>query len=346
MMDKISSSSWSSSINNSKPIIVILGSGAIGCYYGARLVQTRQYHVYFYMRSASSSLNSSDSSSYAFCKAHGLKITSIHGDIFIPPSELHVFDSTQSILEAIYQLRPPSDESSPLPRVDWVILGFKSTILDQDPGLYPLIRPFLSPKTRVLAIMNGFIDTALVGCIEQRDTPQPIPEHPFLLSLTICAAVYAGMAFICCNRILPGHIHHTFAGKLATSLSAMMYSSPTCNSWEELGQIHVQAITSLFSYTHEYFEMRYMDNLIKARWTKNLWNLPFNGISVAMGGITTDCIVQDVGLRQLALKIMEETLKMANQDLSSRGYSTDCFLSESEVWLVIIGRNAFLYMRF
>jgi hypothetical protein len=30
---------------------------------------------------------------------------------------------------------------------------------------------------------------------------------------------------------------------------------------------------------------------------KNLWNLPFNGISVAMGGINTEEIVSDVGLR-------------------------------------------------
>jgi ketopantoate reductase len=50
-----------------------------------------------------------------------------------------------------------------------------------------------------------------------------------------------------------------------------------------------------------------------------------------MGGITTDCIVNDSGLRTLAIKIMEETIAIANQDLLSRGYDADTFLGDSEV---------------
>jgi len=38
-----------------------------------------------------------------------------------------------------------------------------------------------------------------------------------------------------------------------------------------------------------------------------LWNLPFNGISVAMGGITVDKIMRDPSLRRLAELIMDET---------------------------------------
>ena len=239
--------------------------------------------------------------------------------------------STQSLMDAIHTLR----QDSPV-YVDWVLLGFKSNILDQEHVLYTLLQPFLSPMTRILAIMNGFVDSALVSCIEQQSVPQRIPQHPFLLSLTQCAAVYAGMAFICCNRIQPGHVHHTFSGRLTTSLTAIHIHSL---DRETLLQIeinrHSHAIESFFSYTSPYFETCYIENLIQARWTKNLWNLPFNGISVAMGGITTDCIVNDLGLRQLAITIMEETISIANQDLSHRGFSADVFLGDSEVCAIV-----------
>jgi 2-dehydropantoate 2-reductase len=242
------------------------------------------------------------------------------------------------MLEAIQSLRQPDDSHCVL--IDWIVLGFKSNILDlenPEKGLYLLIQPFLSRQTRILAIMNGWVDTALVSCIEHegnnKTSPlQTIPRHPFLHSLHKCSAVYAGIAYICCNRITPGHVHHTFAGKLITSLSAIH----TTTLWVEEIQCHIHAIQSLFYYTTPYFEMHYMENLIQARWKKNLWNIPFNGISVIMGGITTDGIVQDVGLRQLALYIMRETMAIANQDLASRGFTQDVFLDESEVWRISV----------
>ena len=48
---------------------------------------------------------------------------------------------------------------------------------------------------------------------------------------------------------------------------------------------------------------------------KMVWNLPFNGISVAMGGLTVDQIVQDDDLRKLSYQIMGETIAIANADL-------------------------------
>ena len=49
------------------------------------------------------------------------------------------------------------------------------------------------------------------------------------------------------------------------------------------------------------------------------WNLPYNGISVAMGGITVDKIVSDPGLRRLADLVMDETIAAGNADLEARG---------------------------
>ena len=59
------------------------------------------------------------------------------------------------------------------------------------------------------------------------------------------------------------------------------------------------------------------------------WNLPFNGISVAMGGITVDKIVNDPGLRELADLVMDETIASANADLAKNG-ETEFYLGEAD----------------
>jgi len=93
--------------------------------------------------------------------------------------------------------------------------------------------------------------------------------------------------------------------------------------------MHQKMVEGLWEHVQG-FEFAYDDNYTKARWTKNVWNLPFNGISVAMNGITVDKIVQDEGLRRLAYTIMDETIAIANKDLESRGFSEEDFLGEAE----------------
>jgi len=61
---------------------------------------------------------------------------------------------------------------------------------------------------------------------------------------------------------------------------------------------------------------------------KSLWNLPFNGISVAMGGITVDKIVKDSGLRRLAYAVMDETIAAANADMAAHGLGKEFYLTD------------------
>ena len=75
----------------------------------------------------------------------------------------------------------------------------------------------------------------------------------------------------------------------------------------------------------------YETNLRRGRWWKNVWNLPFSGISVAMGGITVDRIVNDPSLRGLAYKVIDETLAVANADLKNRGASPEDMLGDETV---------------
>jgi 2-dehydropantoate 2-reductase len=282
--------------NNDKPSIAIVGSGAVGCYYGARLYETDKYNVIFHMRG----------DHYKASKANGLKVTSVNGDIFIPPDQLQAYDKTDDI-----------------GKVDWVIMALKSTGVDATPGL---LLPLLGKNSRVLCIMNGLVDDDIVRLLEGEDDEDVEPR------LTKCAAVYAGMALLCSNRISPGHVDHSYAGKLTASLAK--------SSSDDLDDIklHKEMMQDLWEPTQG-FEFVYDDNYTKARWTKNVWNLPFNGISVAMNGITVDKIVNDPGLRRLAFNIMDETIAVANKDLETRGFPPTDFLGEAEVRLSFSFKN-------
>ncbi len=72
-------------------------------------------------------------------------------------------------------------------------------------------------------------------------------------------------------------------------------------------------------------------NIHPSRWWKNVWNLPFSGISVSMGGITVDRIVNDPSLRRLANEVMDETIAIANADMRKHGSAEDELLGEETV---------------
>lgn len=170
----------------SKQKVAIVGSGAVGGYYGARLWESDAYDVKFHMRGEH----------YQKSIEKGLNVSSVHGDIFIPPSDLQTYTDTND-----------------MGKVDWVIVALKSSALSSIP---PLIYPLLSPgKTRVLAIMNGLIEEDLIELIkdyasEDKDSP----------NLECCAALYGGMALVCSNRLAPGHIDHSYAGLLSGGVAA------------------------------------------------------------------------------------------------------------------------------
>jgi 2-dehydropantoate 2-reductase len=118
------------------------------------------------------------------------------------------------------------------------------------------------------------------------------------------------MALICCNRIASCHINHTYFGLLTAGVASTKDCRPNADTFNE------RAFRELFHDTK--IDVAYDTSLLRGRWSKMIWNLPFNGISVAMGGITVDQIVNDVGLRQLAYHIMDETILVANTDLQQQ----------------------------
>lgn len=262
-----------------KPSIAVIGTGAVGGYYGARLWESGKYDVKFQMRGENYEVSTRD----------GLRVDSIDGNVFIPPEELKIFKNPEDV--------------GP---VDWIILSIKSSSLGDIPNLvYPLIDP---SKTRILTIMNGLIEEDLIRLFERS------------VGQDFCAALYGGMALVCSNRIGPGHINHSYAGLLSGGVAV---SRETFTD-----QDNQQAFRDLWAPTS--IDIAYEQSLLGGRWRKCLWNLPFNGISVAMNGITVDKIVNDPGLRRLAFEIMDETIAAANADLDAHGFGKEFYLNEKD----------------
>jgi 2-dehydropantoate 2-reductase len=57
--------------------------------------------------------------------------------------------------------------------------------------------------------------------------------------------------------------------------------------------------------------VRVVDDLLEARWNKLVWNIPFNGLSIAEGGITTDRICSNPGLAEEVRALMREIQRAA-----------------------------------
>lgn len=115
--------------------IAILGAGALGCYYGARL-QEGGHDVSFIMRSA-----------YQKVQETGLTISSVHGDINLP----HV---------QVYQ------DSKEVGAVDLVIVAWKTTANAQ---LATLLPPLLAPHTKVVTLQNGMGNAEAISAFHPKD---------------------------------------------------------------------------------------------------------------------------------------------------------------------------------
>ena len=101
--------------------IAIVGSGAVGCYYGARL-SAAGYDVRFLVRSG-----------YSVLKEKGLTVKSPDGDLELP--------SVQAFLSA--------EDIGP---VDLVILAWKTT---SNGACRDVISPLLHEGTVILTLQNG-----------------------------------------------------------------------------------------------------------------------------------------------------------------------------------------------
>ena len=233
--------------------VAVVGAGAVGCYYGARLAQAG-HDVRFLMRR-----------DYEAVAARGLRVESHHGDFTLERPAI-------------------ARDAAELGRADWVLCGLKATSLD---AAAALIRPCLGPQTRVLAIMNGLgIEEALAQAAGTE-------------------RVFGGLAFTCLNRGEPGTVRHLEYGQVAIG---------------QLGDDAAELERALALWEGARVEVSAAPSLLRARWEKLCWNVPFNGLTVAAGGVDTEAIVTDAALRTQARALMREVAAAGNADLAARGH--------------------------
>ncbi len=222
--------------------VAVVGSGAIGLYYGGRLAAAGE-DVRFLMRS-----------DFPVVSRDGLKAESIHGDFEVP--DARAFRTAEEI--------------GP---VDLVIVAWKATANDQLGGVLP---PLLHEGTQVLSLQNGLGNCeALAGIVGGE-------------------RVLGGLCFVCINRISPGFVRHTGGGRV------------TIGEWRSGAVGRVGEIVRRFQSAgiHAFG----VEKLEQSQWEKLIWNIPFNGLSIAEGGVTTDVLLADAGTERLIREIMAEVV--------------------------------------
>ncbi len=222
--------------------VAIVGSGAIGLYYGGRLAEAGE-DVSFLVRSDYDSL-----------MTNGLQVTSIHGDFHLPQ---------------INARRTPQE----IGPVDLVIVAWKATANDQ---LATILPPLLHAGTQVLTLQNG-----LGNC--ERIAEIVGPER-----------VLGGLCFVCINRTAAGQVEHSGGGRM------------TLGEWLPDSQGRLLELVKRFKAAN--IPAVGVDHLVKSQWEKLVWNIPFNGLSVAEGGVTTDVLLSSQKLEQELRALMVEVI--------------------------------------
>ena len=108
-----------------------------------------------------------------------------------------------------------------------------------------------------------------------------------------------GLCFTCINRASPTTVESLFPGYV---------------QFGQLGQCLTKLATSMIdSFDNAGVKVKCSDSLEEALWRKLCWNVPFNGLSIVGGGITTDLILNSPELRTRAEKLMKEIQSAAKE---------------------------------
>jgi 2-dehydropantoate 2-reductase len=136
--------------------------------------------------------------------------------------------------------------------VDLVLVAWKATA---NAHFAEVIAPLLHAGTAILTLQNG------LGNTER------------LAELFGAERVLGGLCFVCINRVAPGRIQHTAKGLV------------TVGEFAREPGARIAEIERCF--TAALIECRAVPHLATAQWAKLVWNVPFNGLCIAEGGITT-----------------------------------------------------------
>lgn len=225
--------------------VAVVGSGAVGAYYGGRLAAAGADVTFLVRRDLE------------IWRKHGLRVRSVHGDFDVCP--------------VAAAARP--EEIGPR---DLVIIALKATANDTFDHLLP---PLLGPRTRLLTLQNGLGNDDLLAA-------KFGPER-----------VMGGLCFVCINRADDGVIHHLGEG----NISLGNHGRPADDRARAIGE----------AFKASGVPARVTDDLAATQWRKLVWNIPFNGLAVAMGGVDCSVILATPAGEARVRALMEEVIRAA-----------------------------------
>jgi 2-dehydropantoate 2-reductase len=177
------------------------------------------------------------------------------------------------------EVRLPRVQCAGTPReigpVDLVMIALKTTA---NSALEELLPPLIGPNTALLTLQNG------------------LGNEEYLAERWASERVLGALCFVCINRVAPGDIRHLDHG----SISIGEFGRPA--------SARARAIAAAFRSVD--VEANAVENLAEERWRKLLWNIPFNGLSVAARANVAE-VLADPELRALARDLMSEGLDAA-----------------------------------
>lgn len=171
-------------------------------------------------------------------------------------------------IDDIHAYQHPQD----MPKCDVVIVGLKTT---NNHLLSHLLPPLLHERTVVVLIQNG------IGV--EADVQQMFPQVPLI----------AGLAFICSAKTEPGRVNHQCYG----SINLANYSCRDESLFQTILNDFTNAGIAAASVPYD-----------EARWKKAVWNMPFNGMTVALN-TRTDLLLKNSSTRQLIRDLMMEVVE-------------------------------------
>ena len=157
--------------------------------------------------------------------------------------------------------------------VDLVLIALKTT---QNRALAELLPPLVQSNTVLLTVQNGLGNVEVLADL--------FPENPIL----------AGLCQIGVNRIAPGHLQSYVPGGGFIQVGAGPHADLKL----------VGLLAELLRGAH--IRTRELSTLGEALWRKLMWNVPYNGLTVAAGSVATDAIVASPAFDAVSRGLMEE----------------------------------------
>ena len=160
--------------------------------------------------------------------------------------------------------------------VDLVVIGLKTWANDRYPEL---VAPLIGPETMILTLQNG------------------LGNEDRLAELFGADRVYGGVAYLGANRGEPGTVIHLAAGRIILGpFPAREYE-------------RAELLAGLFTATG--VTCHAVADIMRARWEKLVWNIPFNGLCALMQR-PVDVLLASDKTTEAIRRIMQEVIAAAN----------------------------------